>query len=192
WSLNGPESAVAEADVQSCFVILASTFTSHGSYRPSFRTDPLVRPFQVLGDIFFCERKAKFFSLRVKGRLGHDEAISGVANFTPGQLWQWMTRKERSLHGRKLDADANCRTPARERTRYQKLVIAEAPVGGLDNVLGGPELFFRIGIDASIGPRQIPNASALPIECFLPLSRARIGNENFCALIRKRVVQLAA
>src|SRR5262245_15768950 len=70
-------------------------------------------------------------------RLRKDEAIGGVADFTPGQLRQGAAGEQRPLHGRESYPDANGGPPLGQVPRDQELIVPEASVGGLHDVLRG-------------------------------------------------------
>src|SRR5580658_4473296 len=62
---------------------------------------------------------------------GSDEAVSGVADFTPGAIAYGIAGKEWAIHGGELDPNPNRLFALREFARDEKFVVAKSAIGGL-------------------------------------------------------------
>jgi hypothetical protein len=62
---------------------------------------------------------------------GNDEAVCGVADFTPGAIAYGIAGKEWTIHGGELDLNPNRLFALREFARDEKFVVAKSAIGGL-------------------------------------------------------------
>ena len=78
----------------------------------------------------------------------------------------------------------------RQIARDQKLIVAKASIGCLQDMLCGSELIAigRVGVHACIGASKIPCASRLPTGVL----RARVRDEHLGALVVERIIDFAA
>src|SRR5262245_40670360 len=90
-------------------------------------------------------------------RLGHDEAIGGVANLAPRQRRKLTPGEERRLHRREGDSHLDGVAPAREVPADEEFVVAETSIRRLGDMLSRAEFVFWIGIDARVGAGGVPN-----------------------------------
>src|SRR5580658_2872705 len=99
----------------------------------------------------------------------HDETIERVPHFAPGQLRQGMSGVERNWPRRELEPQVNRGAAPRQWRRNQKLVVAEAAIGCLQDMLRRPEFqtVTGIGEDASVRARQVPHPSRLPLRVLI-------------------------
>ena len=112
---------------------------------------------------------------------------------------QCVTWKKRNPNRRELNPDPNGAPPLRSRAREQEFVVAKTAIGSLNDMLGGAQLTApgKMFIDAmiatpgkyrAVGSGQVPDARPT----LRQILSARVAYEYLGALIRKRVVQLAA
>src|SRR5205085_1462018 len=76
--------------------------------------------------------------------LRHNVAIGAVPHLAPGKFGQGGAWKQGNLDGCETDPHPESRLPLGEVARNQKLVVAEAAVGHLDDVLGGAQFVSRV------------------------------------------------
>ena len=62
---------------------------------------------------------------------GSDEAVCGVADFTPGAIAYGIAGKEWAIEGGELDPNPNRLFALREFARDEKFVVAKSAIGGL-------------------------------------------------------------
>jgi len=120
---------------------------------------------------------------------GHSEAVSAVSNFAPGEPGWWVIWQKRRCNRREFDSHAHGIAPARERRIDEKFIIAEAPIGSLDFVLGGIELAFGAGKDAGVRAGLIPDAGEFELA---DLFAVHVGDVNFGPLIGEGIIELSA
>src|SRR5882724_616910 len=95
----------------------------------------------------------------ISGSARSEDGVDIVADFTPAEFRQRMTRKERGFDRRETNADTDLAAAFRQRARDEKFVVAESTVGDTQLVPRRAEFIGRRGKDAGVAASEEPDAS---------------------------------